>query len=210
MVSVRFTNGITVAKPTLNVNSKGAKAIYYKGAALTDTTLVGAGDIVTFVYSTYYYITSILKADQTLTLTGDVTASASVDPNKETISIATTLANSGVTAGSYGPSANAAPVHGGTFSVPYVTVDAKGRLTSASTKTITMPSDRLFVTLVPSGTAIPANADLNTVDYLKVGRYYCSANTTVATLKNSPLSTAFIMEVYSPLAVTVDNETTGT
>lgn len=210
MVSVRFTNGITVANPTLNVNSKGAKAIYYKGAALTDTTLIGAGDIVTFVYSTYYYITSILKADQTLTLTGDVTASASVDPNKETISIATTLANSGVTAGSYGPSANAAPVHGGTFSVPYVTVDAKGRLTSASTKTITMPSDRLFVTLVPSGTAIPANADLNTVDYLKVGRYYCSANTTVATLKNSPLSTAFMMEVYSPLAVTVDNETTGT
>jgi hypothetical protein len=51
-VSVRFNNGITVANPTLNINSKGAKAIYYKGAALTDTSLIGAGDIVTFVYST--------------------------------------------------------------------------------------------------------------------------------------------------------------
>ena len=50
------------------------------------------------------------------------------------------LANSGVTAGSYGPSANASPAHGGTFSVPYITFDAKGRATAASTKTITLPT----------------------------------------------------------------------
>ena len=60
-VSVRFTNGITVANPTLNLNSKGAKDIYYMGAALTDTELVEAGDIVTFVYSTQYHIVNILK-----------------------------------------------------------------------------------------------------------------------------------------------------
>ena len=51
------------------------------------------------------------------------------------------LATSGATAGSYGPSADASPAHGGTFSVPYVTVDAKGRVTAASTKTITLPTD---------------------------------------------------------------------
>ena len=50
------------------------------------------------------------------------------------------LATSGVTAGSYGPSANASPAHSGTFSVPYVTVDTYGRVTSASTKTITLPA----------------------------------------------------------------------
>jgi hypothetical protein len=50
------------------------------------------------------------------------------------------LADSGVTAGSYGPSANASPAHGGTFSVPYITFDAKGRATAASTKTITLPT----------------------------------------------------------------------
>lgn len=50
------------------------------------------------------------------------------------------LANSGVTAGSYGPSANASPGYSGTFSVPYITVDAKGRVTAASTKTITIPA----------------------------------------------------------------------
>lgn len=51
------------------------------------------------------------------------------------------LATSGVTAGSYGPSANATPAHSGTFSVPYITIDSKGRVTAASTKTITLPAD---------------------------------------------------------------------
>ena len=49
------------------------------------------------------------------------------------------MPNSGVTAGSYGPSADATPGYGASFSVPYVTVDAKGRATGASTKTITLP-----------------------------------------------------------------------
>ena len=50
------------------------------------------------------------------------------------------LANSGVTSGSYGPSANATATHSGSFSVPYITVDSYGRVTGASTKTITLPS----------------------------------------------------------------------
>ena len=49
--------------------------------------------------------------------------------------------NSGATAGSYGPSANASPAHSGTFSVPYITINAAGHVTSASTKTITLPAD---------------------------------------------------------------------
>ena len=49
--------------------------------------------------------------------------------------------NSGVTASSYGPSANASPAHGKTFSVPYITVNAAGHITAASTKTITLPAD---------------------------------------------------------------------
>lgn len=78
------------------------------------------------------------EESQSVALTGDVTGSAS---SQAGWSVTTTLANSGVTAGSYGPSSNASPAHSGTFSVPYITVDAKGRVTSASTKTITLPSD---------------------------------------------------------------------
>lgn len=50
------------------------------------------------------------------------------------------LANTAVTAGSYGPSANATPGYGNTFNVPYFTVDAQGRLTAASTKTVKIPA----------------------------------------------------------------------
>ena len=43
-------------------------------------------------------------------------------------------------AGSYGPSEDASPDHGASFSVPYLVIDDKGRVTVASTKQITLPS----------------------------------------------------------------------
>ena len=70
--------------------------------------------------------------------------------------------------------------------------------------------DRFYRGLVPLGTEIIADKDLNTVEFLSVGKYYCSRNVTVATLTNCPTSTAFMMEVFSPLSTTIDNETTGT
>ena len=98
---------------------------------------------------------------------------------------------------------------GGTFTAVTDTAVSGHKITDTTT-TYTMPSDRLFTTLVPTGTAIGSNANLNTTTYLKVGRYYCSANATVATLTNCPVSDAFMMEVYSPLSTTIDNETTKT
>ena len=56
-VSVRFTYGVP-ANSTLNINSTGAKAIYYRNAKITDG-VIKAGDIATFVYSTYYRLISI-------------------------------------------------------------------------------------------------------------------------------------------------------
>jgi hypothetical protein len=59
IVSIRFTNAITVANATLNINSKGAKAIYYKGAAL-GANIVGAGSIVVMQYNgSQYHIVNI-------------------------------------------------------------------------------------------------------------------------------------------------------
>lgn len=69
---------------------------------------------------------------------------------------------------------------------------------------------RKYGTLIPFGTAIPANANLNTVDYIKVGNYYCSKNVDAATHTNSPTESAFMMQVFSPLSTTLDNEATGT
>lgn len=71
------------------------------------------------------------------------------------------------------------------------------------------PSDRLYRMLVPTGTEITSNKNLNTTEFLVVGRYYCSTNNTVATLSNCPTTSAFMMDVFSPLSTTIDNETTS-
>lgn len=73
----------------------------------------------------------------------------------------------------------------------------------------TTKAQREFGMLIPKGTAIPSSANLNSVDYLKVGNYYCSADTTVATLTNCPTNSAFMMQVLSPLSPYYDNESTS-
>ena len=74
------------------------------------------------------------SANKAVTLTGDVTGTAS---SKAGWSVATTLANSGVTAGTYGPSADVTGNNNATISVPEITVDAKGRVTSVTNRTLT-------------------------------------------------------------------------
>jgi hypothetical protein len=71
------------------------------------------------------------------------------------------LPTSGVTAGSYGPSGNQSPAHGGTFSVPSITADAKGRVTSASTKTVTLPT---YSTATSSANGLMSATDKSKLD----------------------------------------------
>lgn len=71
IVVIKFNNGITVANPTLNISSKGAKKIFYKGAALTDTTLIKANDVVSMIYDgTQYQMFAIEKDTNTDTQVG--------------------------------------------------------------------------------------------------------------------------------------------
>ena len=57
-VSVKFTYDVP-ANATLNINSKGAKNIYYRGAKIV-ANIIKAGDIATFVYDgTQYQLVSI-------------------------------------------------------------------------------------------------------------------------------------------------------
>ena len=71
------------------------------------------------------------------------------------------LPTSGVTAGSYGPSGNQSPAHGGTFNVPSITADAKGRVTSASTKTVTLPT---YSTATSSANGLMSATDKSKLD----------------------------------------------
>lgn len=61
IVSVKFNNGISVANATLNIRSKGAKPIHYKGAAL-GANVIQANDTVVMQYDgTSYNIVSIIR-----------------------------------------------------------------------------------------------------------------------------------------------------
>lgn len=74
------------------------------------------------------------KDAQSITLTGDVTGTAS---SQAGWSITTILSDSGVTNGTYGPTEDVNGSNGATISVPQITVDAKGRVTSIVNRTYT-------------------------------------------------------------------------
>lgn len=68
IVSVKFTNAVP-ANATMNINSKGAKAIYYKDAAIT-ADIINAGDTATFIYngSNYHLLAVDRKASGNMAL----------------------------------------------------------------------------------------------------------------------------------------------
>ncbi|MFT4041215.1 MAG: hypothetical protein QM692_23740 [Thermomicrobiales bacterium] len=86
-----------------------------------------------------------LATARTISATGDATWSTSFDGSAAATGTLT-LASSGATAGSYGPTAAATLTYGGTFTVPQVTVDAKGRSTAVVARTMTMPAAPTTVT----------------------------------------------------------------
>lgn len=71
IVSVKFTYAVP-ASATLNINSKGAKAIFYKGAAIT-ANIIKAGDTATFIYDGTQY--HLIAVDSGGTFTGGVVTS---------------------------------------------------------------------------------------------------------------------------------------
>lgn len=67
IVSVKFTYAVTSSNSTLNINSKGAKPMYFNGAKLP-ASMISAGDIATFIYDgTNYNLISIDSAFRTAT-----------------------------------------------------------------------------------------------------------------------------------------------
>ena len=85
------------------------------------------------------YISSTTTRNPNVVLAGPASGTTAAAPTFRAL-VAADLPSSGATAGSYGPSANATPGYGATFNVPYITVDAKGRVTAISTKTVKIPA----------------------------------------------------------------------
>jgi hypothetical protein len=85
-------------------------------------------------------------------LTGDVTAPSTISG-----SAVATLAASGVTAGTYGDTGSTRTLgYGGTFSVPGLVIDSKGRVTDAQSATLTMPADNRGITQLTGDVTAPS------------------------------------------------------
>ena len=84
-----------------------------------------------------------------------VTVTANTLDNSVTIA----HSDSGVTSGNYGDSSAQTPDFGETFKVPYVGVDAKGHVTTASDHTVTLPTETSSIgTISVDGTSIAAGS----------------------------------------------------
>ena len=136
-----------------------------------------------------------LATARTIALSGDATASGTFDGSGN-LTLATTLKNSGATAGSYGPGANATPAFGASFEVPEVTVDAKGRVTSIAERTVKLPVAPTSIT-GNAGTATKW-ATKRTVDGVQMDgsanvHHYGTCSTAAATAEKAVALTGFVL-----------------
>ena len=144
-----------------------------------------------------------LATARTITLSGDATASGTFDGSGN-LTLATTLKNSGATAGRYGPGANATPAFGASFEVPEVTVDAKGRVTSIAERTVKLPAAPTSIT-GNAGTATKW-ATKRTVDGVQMDgsanvHHYGTCSTAAATAEKAVALTGFVLATGAVIRV---------
>lgn len=140
-------SGTAANATTTNGNTK--LALFDDSTSRNVITIKGTG--TTTVTSDADGVITINSADSKTGTVTKITAgtglntSADQADNATKGSITTTgtlyLTTSGVTATTYGNTTQQTPSHGGTFNIPYFTVDKYGRVTNASTTTVKLPAD---------------------------------------------------------------------
>ena len=125
-------------KHDTSTNFNNANKLYLEGEFLveTDTGKVKIGDGILGYKSLPYTIGTRVPEGAKFTDT-TYTAGTGLSLNGTSFSIS----NSGVTAGSYGPSQDSSVGFGDSIDVPYISVNSRGQITSADSRSITLPSE---------------------------------------------------------------------
>ena len=125
-------------KHDTSTSFNNANKLYLEGEFLveTDTGKVKIGDGTLGYKSLPYTIGTRVPEGAKFTDT-TYTAGTGLSLNGTSFSIS----NSGVTAGSYGPSQDSSVGFGDSIDVPYISVNSRGQITSADSRSITLPSE---------------------------------------------------------------------
>lgn len=125
-------------KHDTSTNFNNANKLYLEGEFLveTDTGKVKIGDGTLGYKSLPYTIGTRVPEGAKFTDT-TYTAGTGLSLNGTSFSIS----NSGVNAGSYGPSQDSSVGFGDSIDVPYISVNSRGQITSADSRSITLPSE---------------------------------------------------------------------
>lgn len=137
-VAAKAGNGITVDSTGINHADTSSQA---------SVTASGRKYITGVTLDTYGHVTGLTTGTETVTDTHNShtvisgkKADGSTDIKGSASAGDITLGDSGVTAGEYGPTANATPGYGAIFNVPDIKVNAKGIVTSVVNRTVKIPA----------------------------------------------------------------------
>lgn len=179
------TNGFTVtpsngSAQTVSVTPSISNNVTYTGTLIDEQVVTFEGTsgqikasgftIGKSVPSNAVFTDTKYSAGNGLTISGTtmaVGAGAGISVSADAVGLAT----SGVTAGTYGDDeATRTLTHSDVFDVPQITVDAYGRITSASTKTLTLPAsgDTHYTTGINVGASGATSNSAQTDPYLTV------------------------------------------
>jgi len=171
VVAVKFTDSVP-ANSTLNINNKGAKAIYFYGAAIT-ANIIKRGNTALFMFDgTRYHLLAVDRLlkdtiiDVSWTAGNHYVVLKFADGTTSNVTIhPTNTAYPASGNGAATPTGNQTPSFGGTFNVPQVVTDDFGHVTAQNTRTVTIPNSEA----TQSAAGLMSAADKTKLDGLSNG-----------------------------------------